>query len=69
MHFARTLLAGASLLSLALAQAKIAFTSVPAVVQAGDSYNITWGGGNGQVRWHCKLTLSRGNTALTRLSQ
>ena len=51
MMLARVVLASASLLSLALAQgAKIAFTSVPAVVRAGDSYNITWGGGNGSVR-------------------
>jgi hypothetical protein len=32
----------------ALAQTlQIAFTSVPAVVVAGSTYNITWGGGDG----------------------
>jgi hypothetical protein len=51
MLFGRSFLLGASLLGLAAAQAKIAFTSVPAVVKAGNEYNITWGGGNGDVRF------------------
>jgi hypothetical protein len=48
---ARVLLAAASLLGVAFAQtnAKVAFTSVPAVVEAGETYNITWGGGNDTV--------------------
>lgn len=48
--FAGKLLTGATFVGLVVAQAKIAFTSVPAVVRAGDSYNITWGGGNGTVQ-------------------
>lgn len=46
MFFPKALLLGASLYSYALAQTKIAFTHVPAVVVAGESYNITWGGGD-----------------------
>jgi hypothetical protein len=58
MLFSRVAFASASLFAIALAQtAKIAFTSVPAVVEAGDSYNITWGGGNGQA---VTLTLRKG---------
>ena len=49
MMSTRFLLASASLLAVALAQTKIAFTSVPAEVEAGDTYNITWGGGNDSV--------------------
>ncbi|EXJ74156.1 uncharacterized protein A1O5_02450 [Cladophialophora psammophila CBS 110553] len=41
------LLLGTSLFTHASAQARIAFTSVPALVVAGDSYNITWAGGDG----------------------
>lgn len=45
------LLASASLITLAFAQGttRIAFTSVPATAEAGETYNITWGGGNGSV--------------------
>ncbi|KAK5940631.1 hypothetical protein PMZ80_007048 [Knufia obscura] len=53
----RSLLAAAPLLALAVAQ-NIAFTSTPAVVEAGESYNITWGGGDGTG---VTLTLRRGN--------
>lgn len=49
MMSTRFVLASASLLAVALAQTKIAFTSVPAEVEAGDTYNITWGGGNDSV--------------------
>jgi hypothetical protein len=58
MLFSRYLVASTSLFAVALAQAKIAFTSVPAIVRAGDSYNITWGGGNGQP---VTLTLRKGD--------
>jgi hypothetical protein len=45
--FITFLVAAASAIT-ALAQTpQIAFTSVPAVVVAGSSYNITWGGGDG----------------------
>lgn len=54
----RFLLASASLLAVALAQTKIAFTSVPAEVEAGDTYNITWGGGNDSP---VTLTLRKGD--------
>ncbi|KIW56142.1 hypothetical protein PV05_04824 [Exophiala xenobiotica] len=47
MFLSKALILGASLYSCALAQTKIAFTHVPAVVVAGESYNITWGGGDG----------------------
>ncbi|KIW83540.1 hypothetical protein Z517_02785 [Fonsecaea pedrosoi CBS 271.37] len=44
---AKLLLLSASLATHVLAQARIAFTSVPAVVVAGQSYNISWAGGDG----------------------
>ncbi|KAK5213449.1 hypothetical protein LTR41_001028 [Exophiala xenobiotica] len=47
MFLSKALILGASLYSCALAQTKIAFTQVPAVVVAGESYNITWGRGDG----------------------
>ncbi|OAP63560.1 hypothetical protein AYL99_02787 [Fonsecaea erecta] len=43
----KLLLLSASLITHALAQARIAFTSVPALVVAGQSYNISWAGGDG----------------------
>ncbi|KPI44887.1 uncharacterized protein AB675_2568 [Cyphellophora attinorum] len=59
---ARVLVAAASLLSVAFAQSnpKVAFTSVPAVVEAGETYNITWGGGNDTP---VTLTLRKGDPA------
>ncbi|KAK5079816.1 hypothetical protein LTR70_003985 [Exophiala xenobiotica] len=53
----RSLLAAAPLLALAVAQ-NIAFTSTPALVEAGESYNITWGGGDDTG---VTVTLRRGN--------
>ncbi|ETI25885.1 hypothetical protein G647_02662 [Cladophialophora carrionii CBS 160.54] len=53
------LLLGASLFTYAVAQTKIAFTSVPAVANAGESYNITWGGGDGSP---VTITLREGNS-------
>lgn len=50
MMLTRFVIASASLVTVALAQAKIAFTSVPAEVEAGDKYTIKWGGGNDSVR-------------------
>jgi hypothetical protein len=48
MRFLSTVLACTACVATAIAQtAQIAFTSVPAVVVAGSSYNITWGGGDG----------------------
>lgn len=48
MRFFSTVLAYATYVATAIAQtSQIAFTSVPAVVVAGSSYNITWGGGDG----------------------
>lgn len=48
MRFFSTVLACAVYVATAIAQTpQIAFTSVPAVVVAGSSYNITWGGGDG----------------------
>jgi hypothetical protein len=55
----RFLLLGASLFTYALAQTKIAFTSVPAVANAGESYNITWGGGDGSP---VTITLREGDS-------
>ncbi|EXJ88380.1 hypothetical protein A1O1_05310 [Capronia coronata CBS 617.96] len=42
-----TLLLGLTFVACAVGQTKIAFTSVPAIAVAGESYNITWGGGDG----------------------
>lgn len=53
----RSLLAVAPLLAAAVAQ-NIAFTSTPAAVKAGDSFNVTWGGGDGTG---VTLTLRRGS--------
>ncbi|EXJ57079.1 hypothetical protein A1O7_07423 [Cladophialophora yegresii CBS 114405] len=53
------LLLGASLFTYAVAQTRIAFTSVPAVANAGESYNITWGGGDGSP---VTITLREGNS-------
>lgn len=48
MRFLNTFLFSAASAVTVLAQTpQIAFTSVPAVVAAGSSYNITWGGGDG----------------------
>jgi hypothetical protein len=48
MRFFSTVLACAAYVATVIAQTpQIAFTSVPAVVVAGSSYNITWGGGDG----------------------
>jgi hypothetical protein len=48
MRFFSTILVCAAYVATAIAQTpQIAFTSVPAVVVAGSSYNITWGGGDG----------------------
>jgi len=58
MFSTKALLMGASLVAYALAQTKIAFTSVPAVAVAGDSYNITWGGGDGSA---VTITLRQGD--------
>ena len=60
MGFNRTLLAGLTLFASAIAQttAPVAFTSVPAVLVAGTSYNISWGGGDGSP---VTLTLRKGD--------
>ena len=55
----KLLVLSASLFAYALAQTKIAFTSVPAVAIAGQSYNISWGGGDGS---DVTLTLRRGDS-------
>jgi hypothetical protein len=48
MRLLNTFLFAAASAVTTLAQTpQIAFTSVPAVVVAGSSYNITWGGGDG----------------------
>jgi len=48
MRFFSTVLACVAYVATVIAQTpQIAFTSVPAVVVAGSSYNITWGGGDG----------------------
>jgi hypothetical protein len=47
MRFLTALVASAALVSTALAQVRIAFTSVPVAVVVGQQYNITWGGGDG----------------------
>lgn len=55
----RSLLAIAPLAAFAYAQAtKVAFTSLPATLTVGDSFNITWAGGDGSS---VTLTLRRGN--------
>ncbi|KIW65647.1 hypothetical protein PV04_07888 [Phialophora macrospora] len=59
MLSAKFLLLGASLFTYALAQTKIAFTSVPAVANVGESYNITWGGGDGSP---VTITLREGDS-------
>ena len=55
----KLLLLSASLFSYAVAQTKIAFTSVPAVAIAGQSYNLTWGGGDGSP---VTITLREGDS-------
>ncbi|KAL8673005.1 MAG: hypothetical protein Q9168_002566 [Polycauliona sp. 1 TL-2023] len=45
MHFIKTLSAGAALIALAVAQGRIAFTSLPSSVSPGQSVPIKWGGG------------------------
>ncbi|KAJ9615737.1 hypothetical protein H2200_001814 [Cladophialophora chaetospira] len=55
----KLLLLSASLFSYALAQTRIAFTSVPAVAEAGKSYNLTWGGGDGSP---VTITLREGDS-------
>lgn len=57
MLFAKTLLLGASLITQALAQ-KIAFQSTPAVAVQGETYNVTWGGGDGTA---VTITLRKGS--------
>jgi hypothetical protein len=47
MRFLATIVAGAACLATALAQVNIAFTSVPVAAVVGQTYNITWGGGDG----------------------
>ena len=48
MRFFSIVLACVAYVTTAVAQTpQIVFTSVPAVVVAGSSYNITWGGGDG----------------------
>lgn len=58
MFSLRSLLALAPLAALALAQNKVAFTSLPATLDVGDSFNITWAGGDGTP---VTLTLRQGN--------
>ena len=59
MLFAKAaLLSAASLLTLAFAQEKIAFASLPAVAVQGETYNVTWGGGDGTA---VTLTLRKGD--------
>ena len=54
-----SLLVGAVLVALSVAQqSTIAFTSVPASVTAGQSYNLTWGGGDGEA---VTITLRKGD--------
>jgi hypothetical protein len=45
----KLLLASASIVAFALAQAVPEFESVPSVVTAGQSYTISWQGGDGTV--------------------
>jgi hypothetical protein len=58
MLFGKVLFASASLITCALAQARIAFQSVPAVAVTGQTYNVTWGGGDGTA---VTITLRKGN--------
>ena len=60
MLFSQSLLAGLVLIASAVAQedTPIAFTSVPATVAAGNSYNISWGGGDDSP---VTLTLRKGD--------
>jgi hypothetical protein len=51
---------GAYLLAYSIAQTKVAFTSTPAVAVAGQSYNISWGGGDGSP---VTITLRKGDPA------
>ena len=57
MLFSKAILLGASLVTCALAQ-KPAFSSVPAVAVQGETYNITWGGGDGSA---VTITLRKGD--------
>ena len=59
MHFFKSLLAAAPFVAYAIAQSsKVAFTSLPATIEAGNSFNISWAGGDGSS---VTLTLRRGN--------
>lgn len=49
MQFASILLLGASFIGATLAQAKIAFTTLPSAVVAGQSTTLRWAGGNPNV--------------------
>lgn len=58
MLFGKALFASASLITCALAQVRLAFESVPAVAVIGESYNVTWGGGDGSA---VTITLRKGD--------
>ncbi|KAK5056144.1 hypothetical protein LTR84_012697 [Exophiala bonariae] len=58
MLFGKAFFASASLITCALAQARLAFESVPAVAVTGETYNITWGGGDGSA---VTITLRKGD--------
>ncbi|KEF59468.1 uncharacterized protein A1O9_04312 [Exophiala aquamarina CBS 119918] len=58
MLLSKALFASASLITGALAQTRIAFQSVPAVAVTGQTYNVTWGGGDGTA---VTITLRKGN--------
>lgn len=66
MYFATSLLLGAScLVALAHAQDNIAFTQVPASVQAGEPTTLEWAGGDDSVSSTDFPPLAK--TALTRM--
>lgn len=58
MLFGKAFFASTSLITCALAQTRIAFQSVPAVAVTGETYNVTWGGGDGSA---VTITLRKGN--------
>lgn len=58
MLFGKVFFASTSLITCALAQTRIAFQSVPAVAVTGETYNVTWGGGDGSA---VTISLRKGN--------
>jgi len=49
MHFLKTMLVGAAMATMAVAQSTLAFTSTPTSVTAGKPVTVTYAGGDSTV--------------------